>query len=215
MMYELFKDSMSTLVGRDQAHTYKSVIYVASAGCAEAIAAVLMCPWEMLKVQVQTSSRFPNRFGPALTAMIQQRQALSFPFGSLRPLWSRQILGTMANFYTFESTVEGVYTHLLTNDKDSYAPSTQLAVTLGSGYVAGFVSTMVSHPADSLISLKARNPHKTSKQLLEEVGWKNLATKGLGVRIMLTGSIIGVQWFVYDTFKMAMGMGTTGGKSKG
>jgi solute carrier family 25 phosphate transporter 3 len=100
MMYEMFKDSLSTLVGRDEAHKYKSVIYIASAGCAEAIADVLMCPWEMLKVQVQTSSRFPNRFGPALMVMIQQQQMLGFPFSSLDPLWSKQILGTVANFYT-------------------------------------------------------------------------------------------------------------------
>lgn len=211
MMYEAFKDSLSSLVGHDQAHKYRSAIYIASAGCAEAIADILMCPWEMLKVQVQTSPNFPNRFGPALAEMIQQRHSLGFPFGSLGPLWSRQILGTVANFYTFESTAEGVYTYLLTNDKDTYSPTTQLMVTFGSGYISGFVCTVVSHPADSLISLKARKPHKTLKQLTDEVGWKNLATNGLRLRVLLTGSIIGFQWFVYDTFKLAMGMGTTGG----
>jgi solute carrier family 25 phosphate transporter 3 len=214
MLYEVFKDNLTAILEPEDALAYKSVIYVASAGCAEAIADVFMCPWEMLKVQVQTSNQFPRRFGPALVAMMQQRHILGgFPFGSLGPLWSRQILGTVANFYTFEHTVDAIYTHVLTQDKESYSRSMRLGVTLVSGYIAGMVSTLISHPADSIISLKARHPDKTVSQIVREVGWKRLATQGLGPRVVLTGSIIGIQWFVYDTFKTVMGMGTTGGKS--
>ena len=42
MMYEVFKDSISSVVGHEEAHKYRSLIYVASAGSAEAIADVLM-----------------------------------------------------------------------------------------------------------------------------------------------------------------------------
>ena len=174
--------------------------------------AFTQCPWEMMKVRVQTTPKFPSRFFPALAAMIRQREALGFPFGSLGPLWSRQILGTMANFLAFENTAEGIYTYILTDEKASYSPSTQLSVTLVSGYVSGFLSTAVSHPADSLISLKARLPHKSFREIISEVGWKALSTKGFGTRVAITGPIIGIQWFVYDSFKVAMGMGTTGGK---
>ena len=48
--YEVFKDQFSTLAGRENAERYKGIIYVVSAGMAEACADVLMCPFEQLKM---------------------------------------------------------------------------------------------------------------------------------------------------------------------
>ena len=39
-----------------------------------------------------------------------------------------------------------------------------------------------------------------------------LLTKGLGTRVIMIGTLTGFQWWIYDTFKSTMGMGTTGGK---
>jgi len=216
-MYELIKDNLSRTLGPEQAAQYKSLIYIVSAGSAEAIADVFMCPWEMLKVKVQTSQSgsFPSQFRPALASMIQQRSNLNFPFGSLTPLWSRQVIGTVANFVTFEHTVNAIYGHLLTKNKDEYGISTQLAVSFAAGYVSGLVSTIVSHPADSLLSLRARYPDKSYRQIIDLVGWQQLATQGLIPRAALTGTIIASQWFLYDSFKTILGLGTSGGVSLG
>lgn len=216
-MYELFKDNLSRTFGPEQAAQYQSLIYIVSAGSAEAIADIFMCPWEMLKVKVQTSQpgTFPSQFRPALATMIQQRSNLNFPFGSLTPLWSRQVIGTVANFVTFEHTVNAIYGHLLTKNKDEYSKSTQLSVSFAAGYVSGLVSTVVSHPADSLLSLRARYPDKSYRQIIDLVGWKQLATQGLIPRAALTGTIIASQWFLYDSFKTILGLGTSGGGSLG
>jgi solute carrier family 25 phosphate transporter 3 len=214
-LYEVLKDEFSTALGEDLAYEYRGAIYVTAAGCAEACASVLMCPFEMLKVRVQTSPRgtFPTQFGPALSHMIANRHGMRFPFGSLVPLWGRQVPSTIANFYTFERVVEFFYTHVLTKGKDAYDQPTQLGVTFLSGYIAGFVSSVVSHPADSLVSLMAKpsNRHKSMMQIANQVGWVSLATKGLLPRTLLTGTAIGFQWWLYDSFKAAMGLGTTGG----
>mmetsp|Transcript_8576 Transcript_8576/g.17813 ORF Transcript_8576/g.17813 Transcript_8576/m.17813 type:complete len:363 (-) Transcript_8576:118-1206(-) len=212
-MYELIKDNLTSTLGPEQASQYRSLIYIVSAGSAEAIADVFMCPWEMLKVKVQTSQpgSFPANFRPALASMIQQRSNLNFPFGSLTPLWSRQVIGTVANFVTFEYTVNAIYDNLLTKNKDEYGKSTQLAVSFAAGYVSGLFMTIVSHPADSLLSLRARYPDKTYRQIIDMVGWKQLATQGLIPRAALTGTIIASQWFLYDSFKTCLGLGTSGG----
>jgi solute carrier family 25 phosphate transporter 3 len=215
-LYEVLKDRISTAVGQDLAYEYRGLICVTAAGCAEAVADVLMCPWEMIKVKVQTSApgTFPTAFGPALSHMIAHRQEMRFPFGSLVPLWGRQIPSTIANFYTFERVVEFIYTSVLSKGKDGYDKSTQLGVTFCSGYVAGFVSSVVSHPADSLVSLKSmpQNRAKSMMEIANEVGLFKLATKGLLPRTLLTGTVIGCQWWIYDSFKTAMGIGTTGGE---
>ncbi|EQC33411.1 hypothetical protein SDRG_08926 [Saprolegnia diclina VS20] len=47
-----------------------------------------------------------------------------------------------------------------------------------------------------------------------KTGFANLATKGLGTRIIMIGTLTGLQWWIYDSFKSALGMGTAGGVAK-
>ena len=213
--YEIFKDQLSTLVGRDNAERYKGLIYVSSAGLAEACADVLMCPFEQLKVKVQTSQTFPQNTMTGLWRMMRNPHKYHFPFGSLAPLMGRQIPSTIANFYVFENTVDTVYTHVLQgSSRDEYSTKVQLVVTLFAGYVAGLVSAVISHPADTLVSVKSlpENRAKSLQTLIREIGIVKLATAGLGPRVLMTGSIIAFQWWIYDSFKTAMGLGTSGGR---
>jgi solute carrier family 25 phosphate transporter 3 len=120
----------------------------------------------------------------------------------------------MAKFYFFEKIVQLFYTHVLPNPKDTYSAPTQLGVTFASGYLAGVVCAIVSHPADSVVSQmgKSANRGKSLGAIVSEVGLANLATKGLGTRVVMIGTLTGFQWWIYDSFKASMGMGTTGGK---
>jgi solute carrier family 25 phosphate transporter 3 len=215
--YEVFKDVYSNLAGSEEAaKQYRSLIWLAGSASAEVIADVALCPWEMVKVRVQTSpaGTFPTGFGAAFSKMMRDRPTYSFPFGSLVPLWSRQIPYTMAKFFFFEKVVSLFYTHVFTEPKETYNKSTQLGVTFASGYLAGVICAIVSHPADSLVSAmgKADNKGKGFGQMASEIGMKNLLTKGLGTRVLMIGTLTGLQWWIYDTFKSTLGMGTTGGK---
>merc|ERR1719446_1336032 len=107
----------------------------------------------MIKVKVQTSTpgTFPTGFFAAAGA-IGKLPGSTFPFGSLVPLWSRQIPYTMAKFFFFEKAVAAFYTHIFTEPKESYGKSTQLGITFASGYTAGVICAIVSHPADTIVS---------------------------------------------------------------
>ena len=120
----------------------------------------------------------------------------------------------MAKFFFFEAIVRAFYTHIFTKPKSSYSQTTQLGVTFASGYLSGVVCAIVSHPADSLVSQlgKPENKGKSIGQIASEVGFGTLATKGLGTRVIMIGTLTGFQWWIYDTFKSAFGLGTTGGK---
>jgi len=89
-------------------------------------------------------------------------------------------------------------------------------VTFTSGYIAGVVCAVVSHPADSMVSQlgKKENKGKGFGQIASEIGFYKLATAGLGTRIIMIGTLTGLQWWIYDTFKTVFGMGTTGGAVK-
>lgn len=214
-LYEIFKDQYSNLAGKEAAEQYKPIIWLAGSASAEVIADIALCPLEMTKVRIQTSpvGTFPTAFGAALKQM-KLKPEYRYPFGSLVPLWSRQIPYTMAKFFFFEKIVQLFYTHVFPEPKDTYSKGTQLGVTFASGYIAGVVCAIVSHPADSLVSLMGKAEHKGKSvgAIASEVGIANLATKGLGTRVLMIGTLTGFQWWIYDTFKVAMGLGSTGGK---
>jgi len=209
--YEFFKDYYSTLAGEENAHKYRGFIYLAGSASAEFFADIALCPMEMVKVKVQTSpaGTFPVEFGAALSAMSSNAAEYRFPFGSVTPLWSRQIPYTMAKFYFFEKVVELFYTHVFTQPRSTYDKTTQLGVTFASGYIAGVVCAIVSHPADTVVS-KMSKGGKSAGQVISELGFSGM-WGGLTPRIVMIGTLTGLQWWIYDTFKTAMGMGTSGG----
>ena len=102
----------------------------------------------------------------------------------------------MAKFFFFEKIVQLFYTHVFTEPKESYSKVTQLGITFGSGYLAGVVCAIVSHPADSLVSLlgKKENKGKSASLIAKEVGIVSLATKGLGTRVIMIGECCYVYW---------------------
>ena len=84
-----------------------------------------------------------------------------------------------------------------------------------SGYIAGIFCAIVSHPADTLVSIlnkKSSNEPmmKQAKQIYKEIGFNGLWT-GLLARIFMIGTLTGFQWWIYDSFKVACGLPTTGG----
>ncbi len=81
------------LAGPELSEKYKGAIWLAGSASAEAFADVALCPLEMTKVKIQTSQNgsFPTAFGAALKQMSAQKLETRYPFGSLVPLWSRQV----------------------------------------------------------------------------------------------------------------------------
>lgn len=92
-LYEVFKDYYMNLAGEENSEKYKPAIWLAGSASAEVFADIALCPLEMAKVKIQTSptGTFPTAFGAAWTEMKRTKADTRFPFGSLVPLWSRQV----------------------------------------------------------------------------------------------------------------------------
>ena len=54
----------------------------------------------------------------------------------------------------------------------------------------------------------------TMGEIVKEVGWMGLFTRGLALRIIMIGTLTGLQWGIYDAFKVAVGLAPTGGIEK-
>ena len=122
--YEIFKDVYRNAAGKNEPK-YRTIGFAVSSACAEFIADILLCPWEAVKVRMQTSEpgKFPTS-GVAGFRLIQNNEGTAGFYRGIKPLWMRQIPYTIVKFVAFEKIVQAFYTHVFTAEKSSYSKGT-------------------------------------------------------------------------------------------
>lgn len=89
------------------------------------------------------------------------------------------------------------YKNILTSKpKSQYSKTTQLSVTFASGYLAGIICAIVSHPADTMVSkLNSIKSDGSTMQnvgkIYREIGFGGL-WNGLMTRIVMVGTLTGL-----------------------
>jgi len=216
-LYEYFKYKYAKSFSPETAHKYRDLIYLSASASAEFFADAGLSAFEAVKVRVQTTLN-PVTLQPASfrglsdgLPMIIRTEGAGALFKGLPPLWMRQIPYTMMKFFGFERAVELIYKQL-PGKKEDYNKFQQLLVSFAGGYAAGVFCAAVSHPADTVVSILNKNKNMTIGQVIAATPKKDLFTKGLGTRILMIGTLTGLQWLIYDSFKAAVGFPTTGGK---
>lgn len=218
---EVFQDVYKGIVGEDNIDTKlkRIILQGAASGSAEIFADVALCPLEMTKVRMQiqlpaaTPGPVPAGLISAMSWMSANKLETRYPFGSLQPLWGRQVPYTIIKFVAFYQTAEFVYDQIekrYGTKKADVNSGVQLAITFGCGYWAGIFCAVATQPMDNLVSMagSTSNKGKSFSQIASEAGIVTLFTKGLGTRILMVGTLTGLQWWIYGTFKNFMGFGT-------
>jgi solute carrier family 25 phosphate transporter 3 len=210
-LYEFFKYKYALFVGIETALEHRVVLFLAASATAEVFADVALAPWEAIKVKMQTTKCYP----PVLAIVASRTWALEGLNGfykGLVALWCRQVPYTMVKFAAFEKIIEFIYTVVVApTPKAALSASTQLFISLVSGFTAGVLCALVSHPADTLVSKmnQLADSRATVLSVARDLGCAGL-WKGLPVRLMMIGTITAMQWLIYDSFKVAVGLATTG-----
>lgn len=213
--YEYFKKTYSDIAGPENAHKYKTALYLSASASAEFLADIALCPMEAVKVRMQTT--IPAVYKGAFDGFrqITAKEGFGGLYKGLYPLWARQIPYTMMKFASFETIVEMIYDRL-PGSKNDYSKAAQTGVSFTGGYLAGIFCAIVSHPADVMVS-KLNANRKAGEafgavlsRTYADIGFKGL-WNGLPVRIVMIGTLTGLQWMIYDYFKLFMGLPTTGG----
>ncbi|KAJ7286661.1 hypothetical protein O6H91_Y323400 [Diphasiastrum complanatum] len=112
-------------------------------------------------------------------------------------------------FSSFEHSVDLLYSHVIKRPKIKCSKGTQLGVTCAAGYFSGMVGTIITNPADNVISY-LNNNDGTVLQAVKQIGLVGLFTRSLPLRIMLVGPVVTMQWFIYDLLKVSIGLPTSG-----
>lgn len=111
---EFFKDLYTNLVGEqvvEDSLAARMALWAAASGSAEIFADVALCPFEMVKVRMQVAlpgdaaAAVGSGMVGAMREMNANRAETKFPFGSLYPLWGRQVRQQHVNRSDVEDAV--------------------------------------------------------------------------------------------------------------
>jgi len=199
--YEVFKILYGNAMGEENAYVYRLWLYLAASASAEFFADMFLSPFEAMKVRIQTMPGYADNMRQAYAKM-KVESGNPF-FKGLKPLWLRQIPYTMMKFAAFEKVLEALYKHVVPKPRAECSKGEQLVVTFAAGYIAGVFCAIVSHPADCVVSVLNKTPGVSAGQVLKDLGWKG-CWQGLGARIIMIGTLTGLQWFIYDTVKVIL-----------
>uniref|UniRef100_A0A7N1A3J4 Mitochondrial phosphate carrier protein n=1 Tax=Kalanchoe fedtschenkoi TaxID=63787 RepID=A0A7N1A3J4_KALFE len=146
-LYEYFKKFYSGSL----ADHNRSLLFFISSASAQVFADIALCPFEAVKVRVQTQPCFAKGLADGFPKLYAAEGVKGF-YKGLLPLWGRNLPFSMVMFSTFEHCVDLAYSDLLGKRKEDCTRAQQLGVTCLAGYAAGACSTIVSNPADNVVS---------------------------------------------------------------
>ncbi|XP_011040813.1 PREDICTED: mitochondrial phosphate carrier protein 1, mitochondrial isoform X2 [Populus euphratica] len=200
-LYEYFKRLYSDVL-MDQNRNF---VFFLSSASAQVFADVALCPFEAVKVRVQTQPTFANGLADGFPKLYKAEGLTGF-YRGLVPLWGRNLPFSMVMFTTFEQSVDLIYRNIIQRRKEDCSRSQQLGVTCLAGYVAGAVGTVISNPADNVVTSLYNKKAENVLQAVKNIGLANLFTRSLPIRIAIVGPVVTLQWFFYDTIKVSSGL---------
>ncbi|KAL9141763.1 hypothetical protein ABFS82_14G125600 [Erythranthe guttata] len=210
-LYEYFKNIYGDLLAADRrSSNKKGLVFFLSSASAQIFADVALCPFEAVKVRVQTDSTFAKGLSSGFPKLYANEGFYGF-YKGLLPLWGRNLPFSMIMFTTFEHSVEVMHRKIIKRKREDCSRAQQLTVTCLAGYAAGAVGTVISNPADNIVSSLYNKKAATIMQAVKNIGVRNLFTRSLPVRIAIVGPVVTLQWFLYDSIKVFNGLPASGG----
>lgn len=208
---EFFKVQASSVLGERDAFKYRVPIYLGAAAAAEFIADIFLCPLEATRIKLVQNPSFANGLAGAFPKIMKEEGFVRGFYSGFGPILFKQIPYTMAKFAVQGVASEQIYTATNTNPKTA-SEGTKLSIALSSGVIAGVAAAIISHPADTLLSLVnkpgAGGSGSISSRLVnlaKETGFKKLCLTGLGARCVMIGALTAAQFALFDSVMAATG----------
>merc|ERR1719498_1109314 len=149
---EFFKINMAQSLGPEKAWEYRIPIYLAAAACAEFIADIFLCPLEATRIRLVSNPEYASGLLTAFPKILRDDGLINGFYSGFGPILFKQIPYTMAKFAVQGAAAEKIWT-AMGRKSDESSDMVKLGVSLTSGVIAGVAAAIISHPADTLLSL--------------------------------------------------------------
>ncbi|KAJ5615011.1 Mitochondrial carrier protein [Penicillium hordei] len=209
--YEFFKQQSINALGYETAKNNRTAVYLASAGAAEFIADIALCPLEATRIRLVSQPTFASGLLPAMTRILKEEGIGAF-YSGFGPILFKQVPYTMAKFVVFEKVSEAILANV---NKETLSDGGKTGINLGSGLIAGLAAAIISQPADTMLSKINKTQGAPGEgtvtrliKIAKELGIRG-SYGGIGARLFMVGSITAGQFAIYGDIKRMLG--ATGG----
>ena len=207
---EFFKINAAQSMGVEKAWENKTVIYLGAAAAAETIADMFLCPLEAVRIRSVSDPQFCTGLVDGFVKMGKAEGIGGF-YAGLLPILGKQVPYTCAKFVVQGNVADRIYMSM-GKTPDEVGGGTTLGISLFSGVLAGVASAIISHPADTLLSMVNKRGAGGSGSMMSrlvniasEVGIVKLCTNGLAPRCVMIGTLTAGQFGIFDTVMSALG----------
>jgi len=208
---EFFKIKAAGSLGEKKAWENRTAIYLGAAAGAEFIADCFLCPLEACRIRSVSDPGYAPSLAGVAARLIREEGVVRGFYSGFGPILFKQIPYTMAKFAVQGRAAEAIYSSMGTSPA-ACGGATNMGVSLSSGVVAGVVSAIISHPADTLLSKMnkkgAGGDGSIPARMLnvtKEMGVVNLCTTGLGARCVMIGTLTALQFGIFDSVMRVLG----------
>jgi len=205
---EFFRRTLTTLANDYAVKDASIPIVLVSSGLSTLITNLFVIAFETIRLQVVTipaSSDFKGswEYGKDLL----KSKGFAYLFQGYFPLVSRDLPFTITKFLVYDLVQKALLLNLPAAQED---PSLTLLISLAAGLVAGVTGAIVTTPPDNVLTRLSKEDDEADwkdivRKILQENdgGFLNLF-RGVGLRCFYFGSLISLQFFLYDYFKVLL-----------
>jgi len=204
--YDLFKRIISELISPEVLTVHTNDIALIAGALASVVASIGLAPMETCRIRTvaQPSVYCPLGLFGTFTSIANEDSAIGWRalYAGFSSILTRQVIFGSIKFISFERVCDVIYSvYPFLRD----ATATSLAVSLVAGGISGCLSSIVSQPADSVLTYCAKSSQSLnfiegSRVMVQNDGIVALF-RGLGSRCLWAGSIIAGQFFLYSVFR--------------
>lgn len=193
--------------------------YLASAVCAGALASIILCPMEEVRIRLVTDPSSSNGFVDGLQKIIKDEGVLSIFIRGIQPMLTKQVPYTMGKQVSFDVFAGMLYSLLMGL---SFVPQKEIAleVEVLAAFLASIVACLSSHPGDVLLTATYKDTDDASdtndkgfgstiRKVYSDGGFSAFF-RGLDARFIHVGCIITLQLILYDQIKIGLGLSASG-----
>jgi solute carrier family 25 phosphate transporter 3 len=195
------------------AMVHSNDIALLAGALAAVVASLGLTPIEAARIRAVADPRTYRPLGLlgtlAVIASEDTRLGWTALYAGLPSLLTRQVIFGSVKFLAFERACDAIYASWPILREATW---TSLTVSLVAGGLSGALSSVVSHPADAVLTYVAQNTNSGSlgviegcRIMVEREGFGSLF-RGLGSRCVWAGSIIAGQFLLYDVFRTYFGV---------
>lgn len=197
---------------------FNEVVSLIAGAMSAVLASIGLTPLEACRIRAVAEPETYAPIGVTGTAAIIASENPSMGwtnlYAGLPSLLTRQVVFGSVKFLAFEKAVDAMFL-IAPTDWSIPGSAGSLTISLLAGGFAGCISSVVSQPADCVLTYVAQNSSGgkalgviEGSRIMVQEGGVGALFRGLGSRCVWAGSIIAGQFLLYDVFKAMFGVDT-------